>query len=98
MVALKVTLSGVWAFPAWGVEGLSTFVTPAVRIVWGWCKRWCGVYGHCREAARTNAMHYGTYFARKLDRRVRHAVRLMMTFGLFGFVVGAVGVCCGRRP
>ena len=55
------------------------------------------MYGHCREAARTNAMHYGTYFARKLNLRVRHAVRLMMTVGLFGFVVGAVGVCLGGR-
>ena len=97
LVALNVTVSEVWAFPAWGVGGLSSLVTRAVGIFWGWCKRWLCVYGHRREAARANAMHYGTYFARKLDRRVRHAVRLMLTVGLFGFVVGAVGVCCGGR-
>ena len=32
MVALNVTLSEVWAFPAWGVEGLSSFVSHAVCI------------------------------------------------------------------
>ena len=97
MVALKGTLSEVRPFPAWGVGGLWSLVTHAVGIFWGWCKRWLCVYGHRREDARTNAVHYGTYFARKLNRRVRHAVRLMLTVGLFGFVVGAVGVCCGGR-